>query len=489
MRRRAFPEVLAIVDTETTGMRPPFSRVVDLGILRVENGTVVKKYQTLLNPGSSIPYAVSRIHGITDEMVADAPSFADVAIEVQEMLDGAVFVAHNAQFDHAFMKAEFRRLRMTFEPELLCTVQLSRALFPDVRGHSLDAIIERFNIRMEDRHRAYPDAAAVWEFLKKVQKKHPPEVIESAVAYVMGREPRMERRELGDLPQSPGVYFFYGAERELLYIGKSKNIRTRARSHFSTAAQEDEGKEHAMVGETATIEAHTTTGELSALLLENALIKKESPLYNRRDVKRKALIVAKRIQGGAAHTVVLERTAELSADPNILSIFKSMPQAKNVLHELAREYGLCERLLGIDTAGKVCFRAQLGACTFCTGGVSAVGHNALLEQAFEGSKMRAWEYKGGVIIDEKQDENVGTVFFIDNWRLVGSFRYDSGSYEEFLPRAEGFDYDAYKILTRFMRDKRNRRMIQVVPASVFTANLARAHGTDADAQTDEMSSL
>jgi DNA polymerase-3 subunit epsilon len=165
-------------------MRPGVARVMDIGIIRVENGAVVERYETLVHPGMEVPAFISGFTGIRDSDLADAPAFDEIALEVERMLKDAVFVAHNATFDYGFMKAEFARIGMDWRAETLCTVQLSRALFPRERSHSLDAVIERHGIDISDRHRALPDAEAVLQFLQKAAAMTEPRVLARAVASV-----------------------------------------------------------------------------------------------------------------------------------------------------------------------------------------------------------------------------------------------------------------------------------------------------------------
>ena len=165
---KAFPAAMAIIDTETTGMRPPYSRVIDIGIIRVEGGVEVERYQTLVNPQSSVPAFISDMTSITDADLVDAPTFDEVAIQVEELLKEAVFVAHNVGFDYAFIQSEFRRLDMHFRAPTLCSAALSRALYPHQRRHNLDALIQRHDLVIDGRHRALPDADAVWQFFQKI---------------------------------------------------------------------------------------------------------------------------------------------------------------------------------------------------------------------------------------------------------------------------------------------------------------------------------
>ena len=155
-----------IVDVETTGGSPFFNRVIEIGLLRVEKGEVVEKYQTLVNPEMPLPEYITKITGLKDEDLVDAPVFAEIANEVLTKFENAIFVAHNSQFDYGFLKEEFRRLGYGFTLPQLCTVRLSRALYKEHKHHNLTAIIERYNFQCENRHRAFDDAKVLWDFMQ-----------------------------------------------------------------------------------------------------------------------------------------------------------------------------------------------------------------------------------------------------------------------------------------------------------------------------------
>src|SRR5687767_11081380 len=140
---------IACVDLETTGGHAGYNRVMEVGIVRMSAGRVVDEYSTLVNPGTRIPYAIQQFTGITEAMVADAPPFASVAESILERLEGRLFVAHNVRFDYGFLRSEFRRAGIRFRAPLLCTVRLSRALTPGIRGHNLDAVMSRYGIGCE----------------------------------------------------------------------------------------------------------------------------------------------------------------------------------------------------------------------------------------------------------------------------------------------------------------------------------------------------
>src|SRR5262245_24692156 len=228
---------LAIVDVETTGAHPAWDRVTEIAVVEVDQGDVVTEWSTLLNPGMTIPPAIQSLTGITNEMVADAPAFEDLAAEIYERLDGRVFVAHNARFDYGFLRHEFERAGLRFHARTLCTVKLSRRLYPDYRRHSLDSLIERHGIQCSARHRALGDAQAVWHFLRIAENEQGMERLQD-VARNLSRmpalPPQIDRAMVDAIPEAPGVYLFYGEGGTLLYVGKSVAMRSRVLQHFSS---------------------------------------------------------------------------------------------------------------------------------------------------------------------------------------------------------------------------------------------------------------
>lgn len=460
----AFPEIFCIVDTETTGMRAAFSRIIDIGIIRVEHGKVVKRYQTLLNPGVSLPSFITNITSLTDEDLSGAPTFSEVALEIQELLEGAVFVAHNVSFDYNFVQSEFERAGILWKATKLCSVNLSRALFPKEKTHNLDAIISRFSISISERHRALPDAEAVFSFFQIISKTLPQELISASLEQVLDQTTL--RRSSSELSDNPGVYFFYGENQELLYVGKSKHIRTRVRSHFSGKGT---GKEKRIQSETSLIETKETSGELSALLLESHLIKETSPLYNKALRKRKKLVIAKEIVNDQGYIgVELQSTMDITSDVSTLGVFRTMYQAKKKLEELASEYKLCQKICGLEKASGSCFAYQLRKCNgACLGKELGTEHNKRLQEAFAKRRMRSWPYSGPILITEQKTENSGTVFIINNWVLESAYTYKEGSYEPFLEQRQSFDYDTYKILARYILDDKNRKHITTLSSSEY----------------------
>jgi DNA polymerase III subunit epsilon len=229
-------DTLVFVDLETTGGNAAYDRITEIGIVRVQDGELLDEWSSLVNPECPISPYIEAFTGISSEMVADAPLFADVASTVFEKLRGAVFIAHNARFDHSFLRAEFRKLGMAYAAEALCTVKLSRRLSPEHARHNLDALIERHALSCSARHRALGDARVLWDLWSKLRREIPAAEFAAAAAHAVLSQPKLPAQlpaGLADeLPESPGVYRFLGEEGALLYIGRSNSLRRKILSQL-----------------------------------------------------------------------------------------------------------------------------------------------------------------------------------------------------------------------------------------------------------------
>jgi len=167
---------ITILDFETTGLKSESERVIEVGVLRVENNEVVAQFEALINPEKPINQYVQRLTGINNDDVSSAPKFIDIADQLEEILDDTIMVAHNAKFDVDFLLAELKRMGRHKKLNYLCSVQLSRKVFNEYKSHSLDAIIKRYNLKLDSRHRALDDARYVYELLKIIKKQYTSDV-------------------------------------------------------------------------------------------------------------------------------------------------------------------------------------------------------------------------------------------------------------------------------------------------------------------------
>lgn len=279
---------------------------------------------------------------------------------------------------------------------------------------------------------------------------------------------RIGKSIINDLPTTPGVYLFFGAAGELLYVGKSKNIRTRVRSHFSSPEERD------LCRQVCHLEARQTAGELGALLLESRLIKELRPLYNIRARQKRRMIIARKSTTHLGYfRVVLEAIEQI--DPShtspLMAIFKTRTQAKEYLATVAKSHRLCPKLLGLENTKRYCFSFHLGLCGgACMGVEDARAYNIRFDEAFAERRIKAWPYTGGIIIEEKAEErHEGEVFIVDNWCLLYSFTYAEDKYELRIRGTHRFDYDGYKILCRYIFDDGHEENIRHITSGEIEA--------------------
>ncbi len=465
---------LAFIDVETTGSSPVYDRIIEVGIIRVEDNKVVETYQSLINPEMYLNPFITQITGITSEELEDAPSFSQVKDDIYTLLDGCTFVAHNARFDYGFVKNELRRYNMPFQAKTMCTVKLSRQLFPQYKKHSLDSLIERFHFKCEKRHRALDDAKVMWEFFQLVQNKFPGEKIQAAIDRVMKKTylpSALPQNTLEEIPETPGVYIFYSEEGSPLYVGKSINMRERVQSHFSTDLTS--GRKLNMCQQIKSIKTIPTIGELGALLLESSLIKKLYPLYNRQlRVSSKLVAVQKNEDSNGYMRVNLSTVAKIAPSDltSLLTISKSKRQAKEFLTYLAKEHSLCAKLLGLEKTVGACFYHKLGICSgACIGRESVAKYNLRCLEAFGETVIRPWPFKGPIMIQERDEvAQVSEGFVVDNWCYLGKVRWEDDALEKELSNEHTFDFDTYKILNRFIKHPSySKRIKQINPEDFF----------------------
>lgn len=449
-----FSESLVFVDIETDGLNHLNGHIVEVAAIRVENGKIVRKFTTLIDPGVELPYYITKLTGITSADLRGAPTFADVADELADILDGAIFVAHNVRFDYSFIKQEFKRLNRPFLPRQLCTVKLSRALFPEYRSHKLQSLIERYNFSYSSRHRAYDDAHILWQFLQYVQRTVAVEIVQAAVAQQL-RQPAIpkyvDQKLVKNLPTAPGVYVFEDEQGRPLYVGKSINIKKRVLQHFGQ--DHADTKEFKLAQSVHHISTHVTEGELSALLLESQMIKELQPIFNRQLRRLHKLVTVRAEPNDAGYLQVSlseARADDLLDDPTILATYPRPSQAKSGLETKLRQFDLCPKLLGLDRSKGACFWYQLSKCHgACIGEEPAETYNARLAIAFAGQEIESWPFTGPVLVKETAQSGL----VVDDWCVVAKVQQDEGCDPQVVSRDKSFDLDAYKILRSFLTAK------------------------------------
>ncbi len=455
---RLFAPVLAFVDLETTGTMAATDAITEIGIVRIETDPAdeaklcVSEWSTLVNPGVPIPPEIQALTGITNAMVRDAPPFSRVADDVAARTAGALFVAHNARFDYGFLKHAFARLRRRFSARVLCTVRLSRRLYPDESRHSLDSVIARHALAIEGRHRALGDARVLWTFIQALYRDIAPEAIEAAARRLLktpSLPPQLAPDVLDALPEAPGVYRFYGLNALPLYIGKSANLRERVGAHFSSDYRS--ATDLRVSAEIRRIEFEETAGEIGALLREAALVKSLLPAHNHA-LRRKAESGVLALPALPGPPVFIPAAG---VEPGELALkfgpFASKRHARDTLRSVASQHGLCWKALGLEKRLGPCFARQVRRCAgACVGAESAEAHHERLRGALAPNEIPRWPFAGPAAIRERSMFGDRTdVHVVRDWCWLGTARDDGelGRLIEAPPRPS-FDGDIARLLMR-----------------------------------------
>ena len=441
---------LAFVDLETTGATATHDRITEIGIIEVDDDGTVREWQQLVNPGMRIPPFIEQLTGISNAMVADAPPFEAIAAEALRRLEGRLFIAHNARFDYGFLKSEFKRLGIDFRSTVACTVKLSRALYPEHHRHNLDSLIVRHGLRAEARHRALADAQLIHQFWQKIHAERSDEDIAAALGKQNARPslpPHLNPGIVDDLPDGPGVYFFYGENDLPLYIGKAKDIRQRVLSHFSADLRS--AKEMALAQQVRRIDWLVTAGEIGALLRESALVKQLQPTQNRQLRKNEEVctwMLVDEGQGWLRPQLVLADEIDFGLATACYGLFKNAKEANAILRQLAESHNLCDMLIGQQPMkpGKPCFGHQIRRCKgACVGKEPLAKHTMRLMTALTGLKLISWPFPGPAVIREGDE-----VHLIAGWRYLGTAKAEAELAELLDGPRPTFDRDTYKILAK-----------------------------------------
>jgi DNA polymerase-3 subunit epsilon len=441
---------LAFVDLETTGATATHDRITEIGIVEIDADGTMREWSTLVNPGTSIPPFIESLTGISNAMVAKAPTFEALAPALAERLAGRLFIAHNARFDYGFLKNEFRRVDIDFRATVLCTVKLSRKLFPQHAKHNLDSLIARHGLKVDGRHRALADAQLIHQFWQQLQVQFDAPTLTEVVSKLTARPSlpaHVDPLLLDELPEGHGVYLFYGDNDMPLYVGKSKTLKKRIMAHF--AADITSSKEMELSQQVRRIEWITTAGEIGALLREAALVKQLQPSHNRL-LRRNDELCSWRLRGTLADGLQIELMQtgdeEFGRTDQQYGLFKTAREAKRALQAIADENALCHALLGLEkaVAGKPCFSHQLRKCRgACVGKETPAQHATRVVTAMAAMHLAVWPFSGPALLKE-----VDEVHVIDCWAYRGTAKDDSELHALLDAGRSAFDRDSYRILQK-----------------------------------------
>ncbi len=396
-----------ILDIETTGGQYNEEGITEIAIYKFDGHEVVDQFISLVNPEKPIQPFVVKLTGINNAMLRSAPKFYEVAKRIIEITEGCIVVAHNASFDYRILQTEFRRLGFDFKKPTLCTVELAKKLIPDQVSYSLGKLVRALGIPMSDRHRASGDALATVKLFKMLLAKDvEKEILKSFVKTEIksGMSPKL-LDIVENLPTKTGIYYIHNEKGDLIYIGKSKNIKKRVNQHFTGSTH----KCKKIQLDVFAVTYEETGSELIALLKESEEIKINKPIYNRaqrKSIFQYALYQNKNTAGYWALTV-----EKADGRKKEITSFTSLQEGKNVLFKITEKYNLCQKINGLYDTKNGCFQYKIKECNGACLGVEAPEtynervQEFITENAFENNNMvlldrgRSFDERSAVLIE------------------------------------------------------------------------------------------
>lgn len=350
----------AITDLETTGGSMKATKITEIAIYISDGERIIDEYSTLVNPERPIPPFITRLTGINDEMVSNAPKFYDIAREIIEFIGDAVFVAHNVGFDYNVLRSEYKSLGYDFRARHMCTVRAARYVIPGHASYSLGKLTDDLDIVLHDRHRATGDARATALLFHLLYEKDTNNLETFLQEDIQPKSlhPGLDIDVIDELPKATGVYKFYSAEKDLIYIGKSRNIQNRVKQHLKNNSSKKAIK---MREEIADIQFELTGSEAIALLRESHLIKTYQPRYNRALRKDKFPFGLYSFEDGKGYiNLTIDYVKRKTGQPH--TTFTSKREGVRFLTYALEKYELCQKLLGLYPTKDACFNYHIKQC-------------------------------------------------------------------------------------------------------------------------------
>lgn len=410
----------AIVDIETTGGNPERDKITEIAVYVFDGTRIVDELVTLVNPERPIPSYITRLTGISDDMVAGAPCFYEIAKTLVEKTDGMIFVAHNAPFDYRFIQSEFKQLGYTFDRKTLCTVKLSRRLIPGKASYSLGNLCAELGISLTDRHRASGDAFAtvkLFQLLLSVGNQISPSIFDDDID-TKGLHPSFNPKQIYDLPEETGIYYMYDERGVIIYIGKSINIRKRVLQHFTGAKKR---KADEMRSRVVDISYELTGSELIALVKELAEIGEHKPVFNRvgrRNMSRYGIFTSTDKRGYICFNV-----DKLNGDDDTpLTSFTAKADAVAVMEQALEEFGLCQKLCGLYQSQGGCFHYEIRQCKgACLGIEPSESYNIRAQRALDSFGLGSDSF---LLLDKGRSADERSVLKVLHGKVIGYGFFD-----------------------------------------------------------------
>ena len=403
----------AILDIETTGGKYNEEGITEIAIYKFDGHKVVDQFISLINPERDIQPFVVNLTGINNNMLRNAPKFYEVAKRIVEITEDCILVAHNAQFDYRILTTEFSRLGFEFIRPSLCTVELAKDLIPGQESYSLGKLVRSLGIPVADRHRASGDAlATVKLFQMLLDKDTTKKIILESIK--LNPKYQLEPKHLDilkDLPSITGVYYIHKANGEIIYIGKSKNIKQRINQHFTSTNQ----KSKKMQAQVSAVTYDATGSELVALLKESEEIKRLKPIFNRA-LRRTSYTHA--LYSFIDDNNYINLKIDLAdGRKKPITTFSNKQSGKSFITKAVEDYRLCQKLTGLYKTKTSCFNFDIKACDgACIEKEPAETYNLRVEKLIT---KNSYSNKNMVIIDKGRDIDEHSAILIENGVFKG----------------------------------------------------------------------
>lgn len=451
----------AILDIETTGGKYNEEGITEIAIYRFDGEKITDQFASLVNPERPIQPFVVNLTGINNEMLRSAPKFYEIAKRIVEITDGAILVAHNAKFDNRILTTEFGRLGFPFEKETLCTVELAKKLIPEQPSYSLGKLVRSLGIPITDRHRAQGDAkATVTLFKMLLLKDSNKEIVKQFVKKDPKRQVDSKLLELiATAPSQTGVYYMHDENGDIIYIGKSKNIKKRLTQHFTS----DNKKSKQIQLKVHAITFEKTGNELIALLQENDEIKRHKPKYNR--ALRKTVFNFQLSSFLDNNGYINFKIEKADARKKSITTFSNYQSAKNNLDAIINKYSLCQRLGGLHNTKGSCFNYGIKECFgACVEEEEPEYYNARAE-----GFLAANSYKNQhmLVIDTGRSVDERSVVLIEHGVFKGfgffnlNFQITNPEILKSIIRPMENNRDAQHIIQSYLRRRKNVKIVHL----------------------------
>jgi len=408
----------AILDIETTGGQYNEEGITEIAIYKFDGHEIVDQFISLVNPEKTIQPFVVKLTGINNAMLNSAPKFYEIAKRIIEITEDCIIVAHNAQFDYRILRTEFSRLGYDFQRKNLCTVELSKKLIPDQPSYSLGKLVRALGIPMADRHRATGDAMATVKLFKMLLAKDlEKEIVKSFVKTEIekGLAPKL-LDIVSKLPSTTGIYYIHKENGDLIYIGKSRNIKKRVNQHFTGTTS----KSKKIQLEVFDVTYEETGSELIALLKEAEEIKINKPKYNRS--LKKSIFPWSLYSEKDRNGYIAIKIQKTDARKKELASFSSPIEAQSALFKITDSYELCQKINGLEIVKNHCFPFELNQCKgACIQKESPEEYNIRVDLFFENNE---YQKQNMIVIDRGRNIQERSAILIEDGVFKGYAFFD-----------------------------------------------------------------